>query len=399
MDPFAEIRPYNDEEIRPVLDRLLDDDDFIRSLTAFACPRFNRWLPAPARWLTRRVLRRQLRDVHDVSSMQDVIAGYMDKMIERTTTKLTNSGLDRLSPEKPYLFISNHRDIAMDPAFVNYMLYHAGFDTLYIAIGDNLLKRPFVTDLMRLNKSFIVKRSLKGRELLKSSKQLSAYIDHCIGLGRNVWIAQREGRAKDGVDRTETGLLKMLGMARKKEGLGAALEALNIVPVAISYEFDPCDALKADELYQKETTGTYEKDENSDINSIVTGMIDFKGHVHVAFGTPLTDVSDDAEEVAASIDRQIIREYRLQGTNRLGLEELARIEPSAVPALQAMPDWHIEDGSRRQFRERLEAVESPLRPYMLKMYANPVISRHAAQTSDPFAVDDADPSTRVEPGD
>lgn len=396
MDPFAEIRPYNDAEIRPVLDRLLDNDEFIRSLTAFACPRLHCWLPAPARWLTRRVLRRQLRDVHDVSSMQDVIAGYMDKMIGRTTTELTHSGLDRLSPETPYLFISNHRDIAMDPAFVNYTLYHAGFDTLYIAIGDNLLKRPFVTDLMRLNKSFIVKRSLKGRELLKSSKQLSTYIDHCIGVGRNVWIAQREGRAKDGVDRTETGLLKMLGMARKKEGLGAALEALNIVPVAISYEFDPCDALKADELYQKETTGTYEKDENSDIDSIVTGVIGFKGHVHVAFGTPLTDISDDAEEVAASIDRQIIREYRLQGTNRLGLEELARIEPSAVPALQTMPDWRIEDASRRQFLERLQAVEPPLRPYMLKMYANPVISRHAAQTSDPFAADDGDQSTRVD---
>lgn len=384
MDPFAEIRPYRDEEIRPVLDRLLENDEFIRSLTAFGSPRLNRWLPGPARWLARRILRWQLRHVHDVASMQDVIAPYMDKMIERTTTGLTNSGLDRLSPDRPYLFISNHRDIAMDPAFVNYMLYHGGFDTLHIAIGDNLLKRPFVTDLMRLNKSFIVKRSLKGRELLKSSRLLSKYIHDCIGRNNNIWIAQREGRAKDGVDRTETGLLKMLGMARRDLGLGGALAELNIVPVAISYEFDPCDALKADELYQKETTGTYEKDENSDIHSIVTGMIGFKGHVHVAFGTPLTEVSDDAEEVAWQIDRQIIREYLMQGTNRLGLEYLAASEPRAVPALQAMPDWEIAESSRKRFDERLAAVPPELRRYMLKMYANPAISRYADQDSDPF---------------
>lgn len=398
-DPFAEIRPYRDDEIRPVLDRLLEDDEFIRSLTAFGLPRLHRWLPGPSRWLARRILRRQLRHVHDVSSMQDVIAGYMDKMIERTTTGLTNSGLDRLSPEKPYLFISNHRDIAMDPAFVNYMLYHAGFDTVHIAIGDNLLKRPFVTDLMRLNKSFIVKRSLKGRELLKSSRLLSEYIHDCIARNNNIWIAQREGRAKDGVDRTETGLLKMLGMARRDLGLGGALAELNIVPVAISYEFDPCDSLKADELYQKETTGTYEKNENSDIHSIVTGMIGFKGHVHVAFGTPLTDISDVAEEVARQIDRQIIREYRLQGTNRLGLEQLVESESRAVPALQAMPEWEIGEDSRKRFEERLTAVSPALRPYMLKMYANPAISRYADQDSDPFGPPgDERPGSEARPG-
>lgn len=383
MDPFADIRPYNDEEIRPVLDRLLEDGEFIRSLTAFGCPRLNRWLPGPARWLTRLALQRRLRDVHDVASVQDVIADYMDRMIERTTTALTHSGLDWLPRDRACLFISNHRDIAMDPAFVNYTLYHAGFDTVHIAIGDNLLKRPFVTDLMRLNKSFIVRRSLTGRELLKSSRKLSEYIHDCVGRGNNIWIAQREGRAKDGVDRTETGLLKMLGMARREQGLGGALSALNIVPVAISYEFDPCDALKADEFHQRETTGTYEKDENSDINSIVTGMIGFKGHVHVAFGTPLCDVSDDAEEVAGQIDREIIREYRLQGTNRLALEMLLEIEPQAVPALRDMPGWEMEAGSRQRFEARLAAVPAPLRPWMLKMYANPVISRYARQEPGP----------------
>jgi glycerol-3-phosphate O-acyltransferase len=208
----------------------------------------------------------------------------------------------------------------MDPAFVNYMLYHAGFETLQIAIGDNLLKRPFVTDLMRLNKSFIVRRSLKGRDLLKSSKQLSEYIHYCIGTGRSVWIAQREGRAKDGVDRTDTALLKMLALARRDEGLMAALNALHIVPVAISYEFDPCDLLKADELYQKSEHGTYQKTDQSDIHSIVTGMVGFKGHVHVSFGTEITLSSDDADDAAAQVDAQIIQNYLLQSTNHLAVQ-------------------------------------------------------------------------------
>src|SRR5690606_132645 len=210
MDPFKDIRPYHDDEVRPVLDSLLANPDFIRSIASFSYPRCYRLAPWLVSWLARRKLTGQLKNVNSVKSMQAVIAVYMDELIERTTSGLTNSGLDKLSHDKSYLFISNHRDIAMDPAFVNYMLYHAGFDTLFIAIGDNLLKRPFVNDLMRLNRSFIVKRSLKGRELLKSSKQLSEYIHHCIAENRNVWIAQREGRAKDGVDRTETALLKML---------------------------------------------------------------------------------------------------------------------------------------------------------------------------------------------
>ena len=243
------------------------------------------------------------------------------------------------------------------------MLYHAGFETLQIAIGDNLLKRPFVTDLMRLNKSFIVRRSLKGRDLLKSSKQLSEYIHHCIGTGRSVWIAQREGRAKDGVDRTDTALLKMLALARRDEGLMAALNALHIVPVAISYEFDPCDLLKADELYQKSEHGTYQKTDQSDIHSIVTGMVGFKGHVHVSFGTEITLSSDDAEEAAALVDAQIIQNYLLQSTNHLALQ-----------TLQGVPAAAAADESARRFEARVAEADASIRPWLLQMYANPVLS-------------------------
>ena len=363
MDQFQDIRPYNDEEVRPVIEGLLANPDFIRSIAGFSFPRLFRLFPALVCWLAHRRLTAQLKDVHTVKSMQGIIALYMDKMIEKTTSKLTHSGLEALNREKAYLFISNHRDIAMDPAFVNYMLYHAGFETLQIAIGDNLLKRPFVTDLMRLNKSFIVRRSLKGRDLLKSSKQLSEYIHHCIGTGRSVWIAQREGRAKDGVDRTDTALLKMLALARRDEGLMAALNALHIVPVAISYEFDPCDLLKADELYQKSEHGTYQKTDQSDIHSIVTGMVGFKGHVHVSFGTEITLSSDDAEEAAALVDAQIIQNYLLQSTNHLALQ-----------TLQGVPAAAAADESARRFEARVAEADASIRPWLLQMYANPVLS-------------------------
>jgi len=394
MDPFKEIRPYHDDEVRPVLDRLLADNDFVRSIGSFSFPRLVRWMPGLLSYLTRRKLTRQLKNVNSVAAMQDVIAVYMGQMIERTTSALTHSGIDRLSKEKAYLFVSNHRDIAMDPAFVNYMLYHAGFDTLYIAIGDNLLKRAFVTDMMRLNKSFIVKRSLKGRELLKSSKLLSEYIHHCIAENCNVWIAQREGRAKDGVDRTDTALLKMLAMARRPEPLAEALKALHIVPVSISYEFDPCDELKGRELYQKKETGSYTKDEQSDINSIVNGMIGFKGRVHVAFGNELELLDNDDEAVAALIDDQVINNYLIQQTNVMALRRLRSEYAVQIPDLQPAylrfeSAMHFDGVVTEKFNERISAMDPEVRPYVLQMYANPVVSRFAAGGADPFA-DQAD---------
>ncbi|MCG8415207.1 MAG: 1-acyl-sn-glycerol-3-phosphate acyltransferase, partial [Pseudomonadales bacterium] len=322
MDKFKDIRPYQDDEIRPVLDKLITNREFLGSIARFYYPRLMQMFPGFVLKLAGNKLRSQVKGVHDVKSMQDVIAVYMDKMIHDTTTELTNSGMENLKEGRSHLFICNHRDITMDPAFVNYMLYHAGHDTLQIAIGDNLLKKPFVTDLMRLNKSFIVKRSLKGRELLQSLSQLSEYIHHCIETNQNVWIAQREGRAKDGVDRTDPALLKMLAMGKRDLPLSASLRQLHIVPVSISYEYDACDLLKAEELYQIEKTGSFTKTDETDIQSIVKGMVGFKGKVHVAFGKELSLTSDDPEVIASQIDEQIIDNYQLRDMNYLALERL-----------------------------------------------------------------------------
>lgn len=379
MDKYLEIRPYGDDEIRPVLDRLIGNPEFLSAIAGFYAPRLARMFPALLRKAARHKLKGQLRGVHDVETMQHVIAHYMDKMIEDTTTRLGHSGLENLEDGKSYLFISNHRDITMDPAFVNYMLYHAGHKTLQIAIGDNLLKKPFVSDLMRLNKSFIVKRSHKGRELLQSMILLSEYIHHCIDTGQNVWIAQREGRAKDGIDKTDPTLLKMLAMAERAQALSVSLAKLHIVPVSISYEYDACDVLKAEELHEIETQGSFTKTDRTDIHSIVTGMIGLKGQVHIAFGKELVISSDDPETIAADIDTQILQNYKLREINFLALERLQQdglpLQSKLRTAIEAA---EISEGSRTAFEQRLQRVDPKLHKHYLYSYANPVMSFYSA---------------------
>ena len=204
-DPYADIRPYRDHEVAATLARLLDDREFLDAMASLRFGRLARLVPPLLRPLVRHRLSREVRGVEDIRGMQMIIKRYMDSMIEDTTGGFTVSGLDQLDPVQPYLYMSNHRDIAMDPAFTNYALHRAGRETVRIAIGDNLLTKPWVSDLMRLNKSFIVKRSASGpRELLAASKNLSNYIQHSISRERSpIWIALREGRAKDGIDRTE----------------------------------------------------------------------------------------------------------------------------------------------------------------------------------------------------
>jgi len=374
-DPFAEIRPYRDEEVADVLARLLDNAEFLDTMASYRLGRLAALLPGLWRGLIRCYLAREVRGVTDVRSMQVVIEHYMTRMIESTTGGFSVSGLERLDPARPYLYVSNHRDIAMDPAFTNYALHIRGRDTVRIAIGDNLLTKPWVSDLMRLNKSFIVKRSVSGpRELLAASKTLSRYIQHSLLEDRSpIWIAQREGRAKDGVDRTEPVIVKMLSMSRDKQTqeFSEHIRSLGIVPVAISYELDPCDALKANELYLKDTAGHYQKGEQEDIASIARGIAGDKGRVHVSFGTPLSGDFDTPEQVSREVDRQIISEYCLHPTNLYAYRRL-RGEKAVVPE-----NLYREDGdcSEADFTARIDALPGPHRPYALGIYANAVVSK------------------------
>lgn len=378
MDTFAEIRPYNDDEIRPVLDKLIANTEFLDGVASFYAPRLSRFFPGFTQNAARSKLEKQLKDVSTVSAMQDVIAQYMDKIIEDTTTSLTHSGMENLKEGRAYLFMCNHRDITMDPAIVSYMLYQAGYETLQVAIGDNLLKKPFVSDLMRLNKSFIVKRSLKGRELLQALTLLSQYIHRCIQNRNNVWIAQREGRAKDGIDKTDPALLKMLAISQRKLPLSESLADLHIIPVAMSYEYDACDVLKAEELWELESTGSFAKTEKSDLQSIVTGMIGFKGDVHVAFGTELELSSDKPEKIAAEVDRQILQNYKLRDINFLALERLRQNGMIPLHQLSKEIDGiEIKKRSRKLFEKRLKSIDAKLHKQLLFSYANPVLGRYS----------------------
>lgn len=377
MDEFKEIRPYQDHEIRPVLDALLTNRELTRSVARFYYPRLSKIMLPVLELVARRRLGAQVSTVNSVATMQDVIATYMEKMIRDTTSGLTYSGLDKLKGTGSHVYISNHRDIAMDPGLMNFVLYKEGIETLQIAIGDNLLKKPFVTDLMRLNKSFIVHRSLKGRELLKALDLLSRYIHHCIAKSHNVWIAQREGRAKDGIDRTDPALIKMLALGKRDLSLGDSINNLKLVPVAISYEFDACDALKAEELHQVEVNGKFEKTDESDIHSIVTGIVGFKGHVHVAFGEQIQADTDDPEQIAALIDEQILANYRLHDTNFIALQLLKESRLLDIPELGDQA-WSrkVDPQVKEMFIDRLNDLQDGLRKPFLAMYANPLIRRY-----------------------
>ncbi len=377
---FDDIRPYRDVEVRPVLDRLVADPELVATLLTMKFPRLWPQLHWLARPLIRRAVRRAFAGVQSVADFQELIRVQLERLAQRVTRGVTVSGVEKLSPGVGYLFISNHRDIAMDPALLDLVLVRRGLDTVRIAIGDNLLTKAFASELMRLNKSFIVKRAVSGRrDKLAALKQLSAYIRHSICDERcSVWIAQREGRAKDGIDRTDTALLKMLALSRVPgQSFAEAIGDLNIVPVAISYELDPCDVDKARELHARRTVGAYQKQEHEDLASIYKGIVGAKGHVHVAFGELIRPAPADDDQLAAAIDRQIIAAYRLQPTHLMAWETLygrdARVE--VWKRELAVHDWRDEEA---EFGARLATVPEPEREIFLEMYANPV-SSHLAQ--------------------
>ncbi|AZM96021.1 1-acyl-sn-glycerol-3-phosphate acyltransferase [Vreelandella venusta] len=370
-DPWADIRPYMDHEVADVLERLSHDSELLNALTQFRLPRMAKWAPPIARALAGHAIRREVKGVTSVYDFQMRIASYMERMIRTTTDAFEVSGLDKLDHDSAYLFIGNHRDISLDPAFVNYALYLANRDTVRIAIGDNLLKKPYVTDLMRLNKSFIVPRSARGkRAMLAAYQQLSAYIRHSITVDQHsIWMAQREGRAKNGIDRTDPAIIKMLTMARRNADrdmvFGDAIAELKLVPVSISYEYDPCDQQKAQELHDIATEGSYAKSEFEDIRSIVLGITGPKGRVQLRFGSPVGADMATPDEVAAEIDRQVIGGYRLFPSHYLALEALGE-----SPELIARKTITRQD--RERFNARLASIPEALRPYWLEQYANPV---------------------------
>jgi len=376
MAQFEDIRPYNDQEVRPVIAELINDNEFIDAITALSLPRIGRYIAPLVRPLVRKKITAKTADIQTVADLQKKAKFYLGREIDRTITGLTITGLDKLDPQSSYLFVSNHRDIAMDPALVNWSLFSNGFSTLRVAIGDNLLTKPFASHLMRLNKSFIVKRSATStREKFKAAKTLSHYIMHSLNTdNENIWIAQREGRAKDGIDVSNQAILSMFALSKaKSETFGEFIAKLRIVPVTIAYEYDPCDAAKAQELYAIEQTGSYQKGEQEDVQSIARGLTGFKGNVHVHFGEPLTTHYDDAEQVKHVLDVAMLDNYILQPSNCIAYELLEKVSPKVnVGASQMCFTAQDYARERAMFSDRLDTIPQEMQHTFLRGYANVV---------------------------
>lgn len=365
MEEFEEIRPYCDEEVASAVSRLVKSPELVAAAAAFVAPSLNRWLGPLVRLRVRQQLARVLRDVTSVAEFQRMLARAFERAMRETSDGFSVSGAEHLDPTTHYLFVSNHRDIGLDSAFANFALHEAGYRTTRNAIGDNLLETGFAADVFRLNKGFVVKRSAKGAKAAYAAMlQTSKYIRYSLESNESVWIAQREGRAKDGWDRTDPAIIKMFALAFRSDGeeLGAIVERLGVLPVSISYELDPCDLLKAHELEIVARTGAYEKRNGEDLESVVTGIRGRKGRVHLNFGTPLTGAFDDAAAVAAAVDRQVVAGYQLFPTHlwaaqQAGLPDLPAIESSPALAL---------------LQQRVADASAAIRPHLLLQYANPV---------------------------
>ena len=369
-DLFKDIRPYRDDEVAGAIQRLIHDDEFVGAIAKYRFPTLFGIGGPVIKAVIRLYLSWRWRKLSCVREIQNEVASYMGKMIENTTSGVTYSGLERLDPNKGYVFISNHRDIAMDPAFVNWGLHSNGRDTVRIAIGDNLLRKPCAAELMKLNKSFVVKRSVKGpREMMKAFSQLSAYLRHSIDEQQSIWIAQKEGRAKDGHDKTDPAILKMFYMEGKREKIPFSdyINTLNLVPVSISYEYDPGDAAKARELYAKAEQGAYEKREFEDVESIVQGIVGQKGRVHVAFGQPIAGDFETADQLAAAIDQQIYTNYHLFPSNLFAAGHTAAAQQTS------------DNGKAVQiFEQHMAQIPDELKTLVLAMYAQPVFNKAKA---------------------
>lgn len=368
---FDEIRPYEASEMRQAFNDLINDRQFSTIMKGFAP-----WLPKGVR---NALLRLAFWGVKTPLDFQKRFMKPVVKYIIRKHTDGTSFDDSAMPKDKTlrYTFISNHRDIVLDSAFLDIMLVNAGYPTtVEIGIGDNLLIYPWIKRLVRMNKAFTVRRGLTAHEMMRSSQLMSRYIHYAVAQKReNIWIAQREGRAKDSSDNTQEAVLKMLAM-------GGKLSELNIVPLTISYEFDPCDYLKAQEFQQKRDNPAFKKSRQDDLDNMKTGILGYKGRVHYHCGTPINQWIEELDalprneffaQVCQRMDKEIHHGYRLYPCNYLALDELEGTTAHKSQYTE-MDKQRFEKYLAGQIAKIniLNKDEAFLRERMLTMYANPV---------------------------
>lgn len=372
MQNFDDIRFYDDNEVNEAL-REYVNHPMVKALLQFTFPELE------FAEIEEKVL--QCDSIRDFQT--NIIYNSVEKVIEKTSEGLTDTGFDKLDPSESYFYISNHRDIILDTSLINYTLYNHDLVMTASAIGDNLVQKPFLMALSRLNRNFLVLRNQTPREMLRSSMKLSEYIRTLLhDRDRSVWMAQREGRTKDGDDHTQQGVLKMLAMAKGDEDILDYFASLKIVPVSISYEFDPTDMLKMPEVLAKRMQEEYKKTANEDFNSIMQGALGQKGRIQLSAGKVLTSddfieikekelsVNDQLKEVASLIDAEIHNNFKLWPANYIAYDILKNKENFKD---------HYSEKEKRQFDRRISRrvdVSNPLalNSYLL-MYANPVINK------------------------
>jgi hypothetical protein len=378
LKEFDEIRPYEPEEIRQAFDELLSDRQFNVLMKGFAP-----WLPKSIRNSLLRLAFVGVKTPLDfqLRFMKPIVKYLIRKHTDGCT--FDDTMLDGAQSQLRYTFVSNHRDIVLDSAFLDVKLVEAGYPTtVEIGIGDNLLIYPWIKRLVRMNKAFTVRRGLSLRETLAASQLMSRYIHFAVTQKKeNIWLAQREGRAKDSDDRTQEAVLKMLAM-------GGDLRELNIVPLTISYEYDPCDYLKAQEFQQKRDNPAFKKSRQDDLDNMKTGIFGYKGRVVYRAAAPvdswigeLADLpkTEYFKAVAERMDKEIHRNYELFPCNYISLDELNGDSANAA---------HYTAADKQRFEAYLAGQiakitldnkdEAFLRERILTMYANPVRNKSAA---------------------
>lgn len=366
---FDDIRPYFDSEVNGMMQQLLKEQNLLNALK-FVFPERNI-----------EAIVDQMSQIRSVKQFQTEIISLGVNSIARSTTKgLTIDGLENFEKGKAYLVISNHRDIVLDSAFLNFLLFSNDYETTRIAIGDNLLKHNWIAQLVKLNKNFIVRRGLSPRDMLQASNHLSAYIRHSIVKdNESVWIAQREGRTKDGDDKTAHGLIKMFSRsAQSNQSAFDAYAELNIIPLSISYEWEPCDVLKAKENIIKRNNEPYIKKEGEDAFSMIYGIKQAKGRVHFSFGKPYNhfmqwidrDLSqgDLQHLIIQYIDKTIIENYRLFPSAYISYDTLHASRKFIE--MYNQEDLDAFDQYLNQWKDETDFAE--IKQELLRIYAKPV---------------------------
>lgn len=375
---FDDIRPYTDQEVKQKIKLMVKDPAFDRVLIHLFKSR-----PKVE------MVKLQLRTVREIRQLQGTfIYDLLSWIINKTSDGLTCTGLENLDKTKPYLFISNHRDIILDAALLNMLIFDKGMNTTQVAIGNNLLLYEWIEHAVKLNRAFIIKRNLPPRELLESSKKVSHFIRKSIVEDNlSVWIAQREGRTKNGFDKTQESVLKMLNMSNAKSFTDGFNE-LNIVPVAISYEIEPCGLAKMKELIKKEHYGQ-KKTNKDDLKSMSMGIFNPKGRLRFSFGTPIEFRPSEADEkgqknqqikeLADIIDSQIYANYKLWPNNYIAYDMLM-----PEPRFQNKYTSHEKKIFKLMIEQAMIHIDFPItdiQERFLKLYANPVINKLKATES------------------